>query len=292
MIGVRPGLRIVGGLLLACHPQWAGVARAQPDMPAPALVAEWLVPGTTAPEAFAAARAELVAEGFKVARDDRGTGVLVTRTRAYSATWPAAADLKLPPSQRPTDVAVHLFVAPNFAPARVAIAVVLDVEETFAPVVRSRNKATLKYYSNPALSSYFASRIAARTGWALTPLAATADARAAQVAGVPARQPAGCGVAPLLPRESKALPAVVSQVKPIYPRLDLQRHASGAVQVTAEVTEHGTLTGMAANDDGTRSNLVAAAFGAAALWRFRPPIVDGCPARRSITIEMSFILGR
>lgn len=292
MIGVRPAAWIVGGLLLAGHAPWAGVARAQPDTPASALVAEWLVPGTTAPEALAAARAELVAEGFKIARADREAGVLVTRARAYVPTWPAAAELKLPPSQRPTGVAVHLFVAPNFVPARVAIAVVLDVEETFAPVVRSRNKATLKYYSNPALSSYFASRIAARTGWALTPLAATADARAAQVADLPARHPAGCGVAPLLPRESKAMPVLVSQVKPIYPRLDLQRHASGVVLLRAEVTEHGTLTGMSAEDDGTKSNLVAAAFGAAALWRFRPALVDGCPARRSITIEMSFTLGR
>lgn len=289
---VRTTVLIATVLLLVGHGLGVEPARAQPQSPPPALVAEWLVPGASPADVFAAARAALDAEGFKMARADRDRGVLVTRTLAYASTWPSAGDLTLPPSQRPTGAAVHLFVSPDFVPARVAIAVVVDVEETFAPVVRNKNKATLKYYSTPALSQYFATRMADRSEWALTPLAATAEARAAQVADLPARRPVGCGAAPLLPRESTAMPALVSQVKPIYPRLDLERRGSGIFLLTAEVTEHGTLTDMSAQSDPTNANLMAAAFGAAALWRFKPAIVDGCPARRAITIEMNFTLGR
>jgi TonB family protein len=292
MIGVPRAVRIVS-LLVACGRCVVAPASGQPGDPSSPLLAEWLVPGATPAEVLAAARTRLEAEGFRIARADRGRGLLETRARAYVVdAWPPASDLKLPPSQRPTAAAVHLFVSPEFVPARVAISVVLDVDDTFAPLPKSKNRATLKYYSNPALSSYFASRIGDRNGWALTPLAGTAEARAAQVADLPARRPAGCGAAPLLPSESRTAPTLISQVKPIYPRIELRRYASGEVMLTAEVTEHGTLAGIVANGGLDNPNLVAAARGAAALWRFRAPVVDGCPARRQITIAMDFILGR
>lgn len=58
------------------------------------------------------------------------------------------------------------------------------------------------------------------------------------------------------------------------------------------VVRHGTLTGLSWAGGVADANLVAAALGAAGLWRFSAPVVDGCAVRRTIMIEMSFTMGR
>ena len=87
-------------------------------------------------------------------------------------------------------------------------------------------------------------------------------------------------------------PTLKHEVKPRYPSTEFIRRVGGAVRLRGEVTEHGTLTGLSWADGVENANLVAAAIGAAGLWRFAAPVVEGCAVRRAITIEMSFTIER
>ena len=88
------------------------------------------------------------------------------------------------------------------------------------------------------------------------------------------------------------MPRLLQEVKPEYPETELRRLKGGTVQLRAEVTEHGTVTGMQWDAGVEDRNLVAAAMGAAGLWRFHAASQKGCPVRSSVVFQLSFIVGR
>ncbi len=256
------------------------------------LPGEWLIdrPG---PEVFAVARATLRAHGFRFDRDDAAAGLLVTRRFAYDVRWPDGATLGLRAIHTPAAVTLYVHVAPGFEPVRFAVGAVLETTTAFVPYRAGKVLGTSTMFGYAALAEFFAAGIADRLGVTRTPIAADAEERARHDRPLAGGRATKCGPAPLtVSRAEGAMPRVKHQVKPSYPSTEFIRRVGGAVRLRGEVTEHGTLTGLSWAGGVEDANLVAAATGAAGLWRFAAPVVDGCAVRRSITIEMSFSIGR
>lgn len=256
---------------------------------APALPNEWMV-ARTGPEVLAAAADVLGSMGAKIERQDLALGLLITRQMPYDARWPEAEALGLTAAQVPRAASLHIHVAPGFVPARLAVGAILVTDTTFVPLRVDRARGDSTAFGHPELGRAIATRIADRLGTALVAMPADAEVRAREAARLGGGR---CGPAPLLTNGSNGpWPRLVSQVKPVYPRPQLEQHLGGVVQFSGQVTEHGTLIGLDWQQGIEDSNLVAAARGAASLWRFAAPVVDGCPARRDITLEMSFRMTR
>lgn len=250
---------------------------------------EWLV-AQTGPEVLAAATDVLRSMGATFARQDIAGGLVITREMSYGRDWPDAASLGLPPTHVPRSVTVHLHVAPGFFPARLAIGAILVTDTTFVPLRSDRARGDATMYGHPELGAAIAHRIAARLGTTLVAMPADAEVRAREAARLGG---GSCGPARLYTGEGKGpSPRLVSDLKPEYPRPQIAKRIGGAVQFSGEVTEHGTLVGLDWQKGIEDPNLVAAARGAASLWRFVAPVVDGCSARRTIMLEMSFQLSR
>ncbi len=290
-------------LLAVGHPRPAGSANGlwfAPDSrqdvsdraPGDVLPGEWLLarPG---PEVFAAARATLHAHGFRFERDDAAAGLLVTRRVAYDARWPDAASLGLRVIHTPAAVTLYVHVAPGFEPARLAVGAVLETTTAFVPYRASKVLGTSTMFGYAPLAEFFAAGIADRLGVTPESIAADAEERARHERPLDGGRATGCGPAPLtVSRPGGTAPTLKHQVKPRYPSNEVIRRVGGAVQLRGEMTEHGTLTGLSWAGGVEDANLVAAAIGAAGLWRFSAPVVDGCAVRRTIMIEMSFTMER
>lgn len=266
----------------------AGVEQIAPE---PLLPGEWFVAKTDA-EVMAAAAEVLRQMGVTLARRDRAAGVLVTRRAEYGASWPAAAVLGLPATHQPTAATLHIFVAPGFRPARLAVGAILETDTTFAPLAGRRGRGETRMYGERHLGAAMAERIAATLQTPLVPMPYDPVARSREAARLGDATAARCGTASLVTREARLAgpaPRLVSQVKPVYPGNEDRQRVTGTVVLAAEVTEHGTLTGLTRQGGAERPNLVAAASGAAGLWRFRAASGD-CPVRRAIGIEMAFLM--
>jgi len=283
--------RLIGfcAVLLMAAGSAAGLRAHSASAPAVALPNEWLV-ARTGPEVLAAAAAVLRDMGARFERQDVARGLLITRQVAYDGRWPEASALGLMPTQVPRAATVHIHVAPGLVPARLAVGTILVTDTTFVPFRVDRARGDSTAYGHRELGHAVAARIADRLGAALVAMPADAEVRAREATRIGR---SACGPAPLYASGSKGpWPRLVSQIKPVYPRPQLEQHIGGVVQFNAEVTEHGTVTGIDWQQGIEDPNLVAAARGAASLWRFEAPVVDGCPVRRAIVLEMSFSLGR
>lgn len=257
----------------------------------PVLESEWRLAAPTA-DVFAAAEATLLEMGLRIARRDVATGVLITREADYGPVWPAAAALDLKATQTPLKGEFHVFVPPGHAPARVAVGAVFTTATVFTPLRGKKSRGNSTIYGYPPLAAAVAARIATRLGATLTPLSADPALRAA-AAVTGAAEETLCGVPALVPvGAATTMPRPVATVKPTYPLPELDRGAGGTVTLSAEVTEHGTLTDVHWVGGVEDRNLVAAASGAARLWRFQPAMVAQCAVRQRIILEMSFSIGR
>ncbi|MCC6992370.1 MAG: hypothetical protein IT181_25420 [Acidobacteria bacterium] len=172
---------------------------------------------------------------------------------------------------------LHVFVAPGFEPARLAVGAVLTTSTVFVPYRLELARGQSTSYGQAEFATYVAERIADRLGSRIEPLAAHPDDRARQAASRSSARSNRCGPAVLLEGDTPASwPRLVDEVKPQYPNTEIARHVGGTVQLRGEVTAHGTLTGLAWAGGIEDANLVAA----------------GCAARRLVVIEMSFALRR
>ena len=268
--------------------------------PVETLPGEWILPRFGA-DVAAAVQSTLDALGLRVDYRETEFGIVVTAPARYDAArWPSAAELGLAPVFTPKRATFHIHVAPGFEPARLAVGVVIDADHAQVPLRPSKRKgtATATLYSNRPLGAFFVEQMASRLGATAELLAADPAARAAQAGRLlPPGIVVGCGVrvAPLVaPGQTPVTPTAAPKRKvlPAYPEEQMYRGVGGAVQVRGEVTEHGTLTRLARVGGVTDSNLVAASFGAAGLWRFKAPTLGECPARGMVTLELSFGLAR
>lgn len=267
-----------------------GAARQQVVPDDPGLFGEWFVTATSA-DVFREAEAVIRALGVKVERRDPAKGVLVTRDARWGPAWPPGEALLLPVRQQPQSATIHVYVAPGWTPVRLAVGAILSTATTFTPLAGGKARGESILYGQRPLAAAIAARIAERTGAILVPIPADADARSRAASRLGDRRAAACGTAALVAADDPDhLPGLVSRVKPVYPRQELARGRAGVLLVRGEVTEHGTLTGLRWAQGVEDDNLVAATFGAAGLWRFTPPVIGDCPARRTITIEMTYTI--
>ncbi len=277
---------------LGVHTDHASRQTVSDRPPGDVLPGEWLI-DRSGPEVFAVAREALRAQGFRFDRDDAAAGLLVTRRANYDLRWPDAATLGLKVIHTPAAVTLYVHVAPGFAPARLAVGAILETTTAFVPYSARKVLGTSTMFGYPPLAEFFAQGIADRLGVTREPIAADAVERAWQDREGARGRATGCGVARLTAGGPGVSPPTLKhQVKPRYPSTEFIRRVGGAVRLRGEVTEHGTLAGLSWAGGVEDANLVAAAIGAAGLWRFAAPVVDGCAVRRAITIEMSFTIER
>ncbi|HWW82967.1 MAG TPA: hypothetical protein VNZ26_05150, partial [Vicinamibacterales bacterium] len=113
---------------------------------------------------------------------------------------------------------------------------------------------------------------------------------------MPAGQTDACSTHPaaLVPRSDRerlgvTKPKVLSEVKPIYPKSELDAKSELAVLFEGEITEHGTLVNVHHLEPvGASDDFKLASQLAASLWRFEPALVEACRARTIATFEMSY----
>jgi TonB family protein len=289
-------MRVPGGLgavvAALCVAVW-------PARPAPAaqaggeaaLTGEWVSARPPA-EVFAAARETLLALGFRLARDDARTGILTTRRRDHDAGWPDGPALGLAATQTPESATVHLRVAPGFQPSRLVVGAVVETATVFVPFKLPIARGRQTMYRQDGFADFVARRIADRLGERFEPLSADPEVRARQSppTGTGA---AACGAASRPALDSvDAMPGMLHEVKPEYPPTELRQLKGGTVRLSAEITEHGTVTGVQWIGGVEDRNLVAAATGAAGLWRFRAASQNGCAVRSRVVLELGFIIRR
>lgn len=261
---------------------------------APTARGEWLVPASRA-EVLKAVDATLASLGLRVDVRRQEYGIVVTRLDRYRPEWPTAEALGLPSIHTPTRAEFHVFVPPDFEPARLVVGAVLVTETTHVPAKRAKSKGASTFYNQRVLGEFLATRIVERLGVPLTPLSADPAERTRQSIALAKSgrvRPCGDRVPTLLDSNSTAVPVVRHVVKPDYPATELNRGLGGTVGLRGQVTEHGTIATLEWVSGVEEANLVAATTGAAALWRFSPAVVDGCPALRTVVFEMSYGIRR
>lgn len=289
-------MRVPGGLGAVVAALCVAVS---PARPAPAvqaggeaaLTGEW-VSARPPGDVFVAARETLLALGFRLERDDARSGILVTRRRDYDAGWPDGPALNLAATQTPDTATVHVRVAPGFHPSRLVVGAVVETATVFVPFKLPIARGHQTMYRQDRFAEFVASRVADRLGERFEPLSADAEVRARQ-SRLTAAGTAACGVAPRPAVDTvDAMPGMLQEMRPEYPETELRRLKGGTVQLSAEITEHGTVTGMQWIGGVEDRNLVAAATGAAGLWRFRAASQKGCPVRVRVVLELAFIIQR
>ena len=272
--------------------QAAGVPEAAP---APdVLPGEWMVPRPTT-EVDAAVRQVLSARGMRVAREDPEGGVVITASLPYRPEWPAAEALRLSVLHTPRRVTFHVRVARNLEPARLAVGVILETDYAHVPLRASKWKGGSTFYGQRGLGHIFVEWLAKSLGVDAVPLPSDATDRASLARRLLPTAAEACAGTPAALLSEGATPtrpiaAPKYAVKPEYPRQDLALRVAGSVTMRGEVTEHGTYTNLEQVGGIVEPNLVAAAFGAAGMWAFRPPLLGKCPMRQTVTLEMSFIV--
>ncbi len=256
-----------------------------------ALPGEWVSRRPPA-EVFTAARETLLALGFRLERDDARTGILMTRRRDYDAGWPAGPALDLAATQTPDAATLYVRVAPGFHPSRLVVGAVVETDTVFVPFKLPIARGRQTMYRQEGFADFIAGRIAARLGEQFEPLSTDSVVRARQ--SPPTGEAAGACAA--LPRPAGGVvdvhPRPLQDVALEYPSTERRRLQGGTVRLRAKVTEHGTVTEAEWLDGVEERNLVAAAIGAAGLWRFEPALKQGCPVPTSVVFEMSFSQAR
>ena len=272
--------------------QAAGVPEAAPA--SRMLPGEWMVPRPTA-DVDAAVRKVLSARGMRVVKEDPEAGVVITASLPYRPEWPAAEALRLSVLHTPRRVIFHVRVARDLEPARLAVGVILETDYAHIPLRASKWKGGSTFYGQRELGHMFVEWLAKSLGVDAVPLPSDATERASLARRfLPSAAEACAGTpAALLPdgaTSTRPIAAPKYPVRPEYPRQELALRLVGSVTMRGEVTEHGTFTNLEQVSGVDEANLVAAAFGAAGMWAFRPPLVGTCPVRQSVTLEIAFIV--
>jgi hypothetical protein len=216
--------------------------------------------------------------------------LLITRMVNYRRDLPDAQALGLPAGRVPDAIQFHMYVTPGIEPARVAIGTIIQTRS-----MTNRRDGSLLYENVPA-SSWLLAKLASRLG-AVPEAISSKPARRAEQAQrlMPPGASDACSQkeAVLLTRGAKGVqyPRALSEVKPIYPRNELDDRNQTKLVFSGEITEHGTLTNVVHESPPDASETFKAASQLAArLWRFEPAQIDGCRARLNATFEMVFVL--
>lgn len=232
--------------------------------------------------------------GLRVQRADPLHQILIASGKYDPKKLLSAAELQLPAGSIDGVITLHVMVARDLEPARVAVGVMFDI------LSAKRQLRMFRRYGNDDIVRLLLSRLAERLRVKMEPLSANAEQRAQQaIALMPQGLTDPCSAVPARLLTAGELEGatrkaeLVSSVRATYPSDQREVRREATVFFAAELTEHGTVINpqntIHADDSG---QFVLAAQMAARLWRFRPPIKDGCPARMRININQRFVLPR
>ena len=234
---------------------------------------EWIFP---VPSKVAGAAIQKVADDLdlRVETKDQDHQFLLTQFLTYRGRpLPDVEALALQLGNIPDKIQFQFYVSPGLEPARVAIGTII---QTTAISTNGRREATA--YGRDAVRVWFLSRRAEQTARLLP--AGTAE-------------PCGTRPASILPAKSSQLvtaPKAFHRVRPVYPKELLDSRKGGSIVFEAEVTEHGTLTGIRHRSPADApTDFKLASQLAAGLWRFEPGKSGTCPTRVRATLAMSFV---
>jgi len=230
--------------------------------------------------------------------DDHSQLLTSGPVRYVALKLPDPASLGLPPGFRPNRVTIHVYVTPGMEPARVAVGSVMDIE----PIAET-DRRRFVVYGHDVIADWFLAELARRMGVRMEPMAASAERRAAQSRALMPpglSDPCSTGPAHLVdspaaggPKGSSAVKfaKLLHEVKPTYPKDQLEARKFATIVFHGEITEHGTLVNptMTEPADAPVSFVTSAqlAFG---LWRFSPAQAQGCPVRMNAVFESNFTL--
>jgi TonB family protein len=242
-----------------------------------------------------AARAVIDSLHLKAETVDDAHQFMVTRTNPYNLpTLPSPDAFKLGPQLRLNAIQLHVYVAPLYEPARIAIESIVYASRSESPITSSSRRYGASLYGVPVIAQWFADLVAKRIGAKAIPLSESAEDRVAQGRSlIPELDSKTCaGRSAVSVNEQTPgvqLPKLLNQVAPMFPANDLSDGHAGVVWVEAELTEHGTVIRPRIIDPSDMSpSLKAAAASAFTLWRFQPSMSDGCGARTVVKLQTSF----
>jgi len=186
-----------------------------------------------------------------------------------------------------------LYVAADVEPARIAIGSILRTRH-----MSDSRREGRTIYAHGALNAWFLAKLSARVGFQPEALSASADRRAEQARRLmPADLTDTCATRPAVllqrsdwKRADVKKPRVLSEVKPVYPKDELEGRRESKILFEAEITEHGTLVNLHHLEPaGVSEDFKLASQLAGSLWRFEPGIDGPCRVRMTATFEMSFM---
>jgi TonB family protein len=230
--------------------------------------------------------------------DDRSQLLTSGPVRYVALKLPDAASLGLTPGFRPNRLTLHVYVTPGMQPARVAVGSVMDLESMV-----TNDTSRLMAYGHEAISNWFLSELARRMGVRMEPMAASAERRAAQSqALMPPGLSDPCSTAPArlmnMPKagepqnaNSVKRPQLLDEVKPVYPKDQLEARKIATILFHGEITEHGTLVNPTMTEPANAPmSFVTSAQLAFGLWRFSAAQGQGCPVRVNAVFQSTFKL--
>jgi hypothetical protein len=226
--------------------------------------------------------------GFRGDTNDSSHQVLVTRWRDYDEhLLPDSTALRLPPTDRPLRVQLHVAVAPNWDPARVAIGSIVQIQRR-----ESGRSVTIFAYRHPALDTWVFASLDSRLGVQHQSMPATPAERAAQAARLmPSSRLDKCATTdPYAGKQPIKPPTKITDVQPIFPAEGAES-GDRKVQIRAVLTEHGTVTDpQIINPSSSVAHYEASARAAFGLWRFTPAMIGDCPKVSIMTLTVNYRL--
>jgi TonB family protein len=225
---------------------------------------------------------------YKTVRLDEEHQYLVTEETNYARTLPDLKQLGIVKDGRPTRVKWYVSVPRDFAAARLSIA-------SEVQVVNGREVYTV--YRTPPLAEWFRDQLSRHMTLSIEPLSSDVQERTNRSSPISEPDHRSCSppASPIMVRDTPVpnlrMPQVLQEYKPFFPQGEMRQQHEGSVLLQGVVMEHGSVTSikiLRSPDDSP--GLVTNAIAAAAMWRFLPARVDGCPVPMTITIELSFKL--
>lgn len=270
-------------------------------LPAQAVQSNQVLPGEfmfpAAPKDVWKQTRQLIEElGFRSEKADDRHQILVTRWRSYSGeSLPERSALGLGLLDTPTRIQLHLAVAPELEPARVAVEVILELKRATA----DRSIRTIRAYRHDALGAWLLSKLASRIGSGPIALADSFDARVRQAAALIAGTATDACSKNVASLQTSAItsptgvtpPRKLSDVQPIYPGDVSTGTTETVITVQGEITEHGTLVKLRPTDiSPSMQKFAGSAVAAAGLWRFEPARIGACRVPVLMTLRVNYAL--
>ena len=143
---------------------------------------------------------------------------------------------------------------------------------------------TVFAYRVSEVEQWFLDALDAQVGVKHEPMASTFEARVEQAKRLGSAAPC----VPAAGDGGVAAPVKLSNVEPLFPAQGFGS-GEGKVLLQAVITEHGSMTNLRIVSPSSRyPHYEASARAAVSLWRFKPPLKDGCPISTFFSVTVTY----